>query len=357
MRAALVVLIGLGAAASARADGEVQVRGVYYKERATRVEQPMIDGRFDVGDGGSLEGHVLVDSISSASAVANGGAAFDERRVEGGLGYSQRLGRYTIGATARYSTEPDYQSTFLTVRGQAELFARNLTLGLTVGGGRDDVSNAGAPDLVQRIEGRLETLLVSASVTQILGENTVGSITYDLAKLDGFQQNPYRQVVIGGTVVPERHPDDRVRQAVAVSLRRYLPRTGTALIGAYRLYRDDWGIVAHTPELRFVQEAGDTVEFGAGYRLHLQGPADFWRESYAMLEPGDQTYLTDDGKLADGTTHQLTAKLSVTGATFEWEDRWADVRFDFLLSYYLQDNRYFGNAGIAHAAVTFPIEY
>ena len=113
---ALVLALGLGASASARADGELQVRGVYYKERATRVQQPMIDGRFDVGDHGTLQGYLLVDAISSASAVASGGAAFDERRVEGGLGYSHVFGKLTLGATARYSTEPDYRSTFATVR-------------------------------------------------------------------------------------------------------------------------------------------------------------------------------------------------------------------------------------------------
>jgi hypothetical protein len=354
---ALVLALGLGAAASARADGELQVRGVYYKERATRVQQPMLDGRFDVGDHGTLQGHLLVDAISSASAVASGGAAFDERRVEGGLGYSHVFGKLTLGATARYSTEPDYRSTFATVRGQAELFQRNLTLGLTVGAGHDQVSNAGASDLVERVRGTLDTGLVSASVSQIFGENTVGAITYDLILLDGFQQNPYRRVPFDNGAFNEVHPDSRVRQAAALSLRRFVPRTETTVIATYRFYRDDWGIVAHTPELRFAQAAGDNVVFGGGYRFHVQTAADFWRERYNGLDPVSQPLRTADGKLADITTHTMTAKLAVMGATFGWEDRWADVRMEFILEYYLQDDRYFGNAGIAHAAVTIPFTY
>lgn len=354
---AVGLALGLAAAATAHADGEVQVRGIYYKERATRVQQPMLDGRFDVGDDGTLQAHLLVDAISSASAVASGGAAFDERRVEGGLGYSHRFGKLTLGGTARYSTEPDYRSTFATLRGQAELFQRNLTLGLTIGAGHDQVSNAGAPDLVQRVEGTLDTGLVSASVTQLLGENTVGAITYDLVLLDGFQHNPYRQVQFGAATFAERHPDSRIRQAAALSVRRFVPRTETTVIAAYRFYRDDWGIVAHTPELRFAQAAGDNVVFGGGYRLHRQSAADFWRASYAGIDPVSQPLRTDDGKLAAITTHMMTAKLAVMGATFGWEDRWADVRMEVILEYYLQDDRYFGNAGIAHAAVTIPFTY
>ncbi|MEZ4403454.1 MAG: DUF3570 domain-containing protein [Kofleriaceae bacterium] len=354
--AALVA--ALASAPPAIADGDLTLRTVYYKERATRVEQPMVDGRFDVGDHGSVDGHLLVDAITSASVAAGAdGAGFSERRVEGGLGYAHTFGRLTAGITGRYSSEPDYTSSFVTARLQAELAQKNFTLAVVGGVGTDEVTNAGAPPLVPRIRGALDAYLVSASVTQLLGATTLASVTYDLSYLDGFQQNPYRMVVAGGTVVGERHPTTRLRQAIAARVRRYLPATSTTVIAGYRLYRDDWGVVAHTPELRVVQEAGDTMDVALGYRLHHQRGADFWSESYASADPMTQPYLTADGKLATMTTQALAVTFGVTGATFGWDDRWAAVRGELRVEYYLQDNRYFGNAGIAHAALTIPFEY
>src|SRR5204863_2376134 len=89
------------ASAPARADGELTLRGVYYKERSTRVEQPMLDGRFDVGDSGEVDAHALVDAITSASA-ASGAAdtSFSERRYEVGAGYTHTLGDYKLNANS-----------------------------------------------------------------------------------------------------------------------------------------------------------------------------------------------------------------------------------------------------------------
>jgi len=349
MRAVIIgaALAALAAAAApAHADGELTVRGAYYKERATRVEQPMLDARFDVGDAGTLDAHFLVDAITSASV-----GAFEEKRVEAGAGYAQVLGDYTVGGSARYSSEPDYKSAFGALRFGAEAFDKNLTLGLTVGAGHDDISNAGDPGMT-RITGTLDSYLVSASVAQLLDENTVASLVYDLSYLDGYQQNPYRRVGVGGMLALEVHPDTRTRHAGAAMVRRFLPRTATTVVGAYRLYRDDWGILAHTPEVRVIQEVGDTVTFGVSYRYHRQRAADFWRAAYATTD----TYVSDDPKIARMTTHDLAAKLAVTGATLGLEGRWEALRGEAMIEYYVQSAA-FGNAIIAHAALTIPFEY
>ena len=65
---ALALLVALAVPTSARGDGELELRSFYYKERATRVVQPMLDARLDVGEHGAADGHLLVDAITSASA-------------------------------------------------------------------------------------------------------------------------------------------------------------------------------------------------------------------------------------------------------------------------------------------------
>ena len=127
-----------------------------------------------------------------------------------------------------------------------------------------------------------------------------------------------------------------------------LPLTATDVFGN----SDDWGILAHTPEARVIQDVGDTVTFGLSYRYHRQRAADFWRATYTAVD----AYVSDDPKLARLTTHDLAAKLVVTGATLGLEGRWEALRGEAMIEYYVQSAA-FGNAIIAHAALTIPFEY
>ena len=54
--------------------------------------------------------------------------------------------------------------------------------------------------------------------------------------------------------------------------------------------------------------------------------------------------------------HLMEAKLGILGETFGLEGRWAGARFEGILEYIVQHNR-FGNAVVAHAALTLPFEY
>ncbi len=169
--------------------------------------------------------------------------------------------------------------------------------------------------------------------------------------------NPYRPAIVGsGTSVGtlrERHPTDRNRTALAASARYFVRPTETTLIGAYRYYRDNWGIRAHTPELRAIQQLGGGIDATFRYRFHDQTrKAFFYQERYDMEQP----FLSDDVKLSKFTSHTLEAKLGVLGEVFELPSRWAGARFRLIIQYVLQHNR-FGNAIVAHAAFTVPIPY
>ena len=71
---AVAVSLALAVAAPALGDGTLAVRGVYYKERATRVMQPMLDAMLDAGNHGIVTGHFLVDAITSAWAMPTSSA-------------------------------------------------------------------------------------------------------------------------------------------------------------------------------------------------------------------------------------------------------------------------------------------
>src|SRR5206468_1048508 len=104
-------------AGPAAADGTLSMRGVYYKEKSTRVEQPMVDGSYESAGGGRVDGHLLVDSITSASSATGTAQEFTERRYEAGLGYTRPFGPVRVGVLGKYSTESDYFSRYGAVRG------------------------------------------------------------------------------------------------------------------------------------------------------------------------------------------------------------------------------------------------
>jgi uncharacterized protein DUF3570 len=365
--------VALAIAAPGRGDGTLAVRGVYYKERATRVMQPMLDAIFDAGTHGIVTGHFLVDAITSASASSGAVNAlpFNELRYEGGAGYTHelgtRLGPLTLGADAKLSTESDYRSIYGGLRAQLELGQKNTVLGLGAGYSADTVSAAAAQGPAMPTlrcddahpaapECPLDVYLAFASISQVVGKDTVVAATVDLSTLRGYQSNPYRTAIVGEVLVPERHPTERTREAFAASIRHYLAATRTTFIGAYRYYRDDWQVHAHTPELRIVQEVGRDVDAAIRLRYYTQDGADFFRDRYPADSAAMSPFVTDDVKLSSFTGYTLEAKLGVLGEAFPLRGRWAGARFEGMLDYTAQHNR-FGNAVVAHVAVTIPFEY
>ena len=371
------------AAGAAYADGTVTARGVYYKEKATRVVQPMLDGMFEVGAHGLVNAHFLVDSITSASQSAGAVNAkqFTENREEGGLGYTHAIEApfgdesivdgIRVGGEGKYSTESDYKSFYIGARGEMDLAEKNTTVGAGFGYGHDKVSGGASGGLGQIMlqckqgepdqpECPLDSYSGFASVSQLLTRRAIVGATYDVAALRGYQSNPYRSAIVGMNTMRETHPTSRTRHAIALSARYYFDQTRTTVIAQYRYYRDNWlkhgaiGAGAHTPELRIVQEVGSTVDASLRYRFHTQLAAFFYQDRYNM-EPADG-FVSDDVKLSAFRSHTVEAKVGMLGETFGLGGRFAAMRFEAIIMYVAQDNR-FGNAFVAHLAATFPFEY
>lgn len=369
MRLQLIAALAVATIAStAAADGTLTMRGVYYKERATRVIQPMMDGSFDAGTNGLVTAHFLVDAITSASASsgAENSTPFTENRVEGGAGYTHEIDRFRLSGEAKYSTESDYRSVFVGVRAEVDLAQKNTVLGLGGGYSADKISAASdqgglaQPTIMcsateTATDCSLGTLIGFASASQILSKNLVVGATLDVSRLDGYQANPYRTAITDMGEANERHPTLRTREAAAISVRYFIPQWQTTLIGAYRYYRDTWKVHAHTPEVRIVQQVGFAADASLRYRYHSQDGAFFYRDRY-MTGEGVDGYVTDDVKLDSFTGHTFEAKLGILGETFGMKDRWSGARFEGILSYVLQHPR-FGNAITAQLALTVPFEY
>jgi hypothetical protein len=373
------IVVAVAGASPAHADGTLSMRGVYYKERSTRVIQPMLDAMFEVGAHGLVNGHLLVDAITSASPSSGAEAsAFTEQRYEGGLGYAHELQGpddswidvVRLGTETKFSREPDYRSLYAGVRAEAEVAQKNATLGLGGGVSLDKINNEGSQSpmggpkllcdnrlmMATETECSLNSYSLFTSASQLVNKNALVGVSYDLSKLNGFTSNAYRQVVTTSGFVPEKHPNDRFRQAVAISARYYWPRAKTAFVAQYRYYWDNWDIHAHTPEVRLIQDVGTSIDATFRYRYYKQDAAFFFAKPYPDQSVQMSQYLTDDPKMTAFDGHLLEAKLGMLGETFGLEGRWAGARIEGILEYIVQHNR-FGNAVVAHASLTVPFEY
>ncbi len=354
-----IALLVLASTAVAHADGTMTVRGAYYKERSTRVVQPMIDADLEVGEAGRVQAHALVDAITSASAASGAaGDSFTETRTEGGGTYMHAFKDLRVGGGLRHSSEPDYVSTFFSLRLESDFAQKNTQLAINLARGSDTLDNSGSQGgLSSVLIGELATSMIAVSASQILSPNSVASLSYDLSYLDGFQENIYRTVVAGGMIEPERVPDTRLRQALAGSVRYYLAATDTAFIGAYRYYRDDWHIQGHAPEIRAIQElAGGDLELHLSYRYYRQRAAFFYKDVYDSNDQSVEPFLTDDDKLGRVRTHNTGIKMSAALKLFGLRGTWADARIEGLFQYLQQDTHY-GNAVISQVALRFPVSY
>jgi hypothetical protein len=122
-----------------------------------------------------------------------------------------------------------------------------------------------------------------------------GSLSGEPNAQTGFLANPYRTVNLGGSPTREQVPFQRVRQAATAGLFVMFP-TGARLVPylvfkpSYRFYWDDWGLFAHTIELRTHLPIGP-IELRFTGRYYTQSAATFWNEV-----DGRPTYADNQGK-------------------------------------------------------------
>ena len=354
MTAALALLVN----GPARAENSVGISGNYYKERSTRVVEPLVQVRQGLPYDSQVEVTYLVDQITSASgAFTNEDAAFSEFRNEIRVAGSTKLWNiFTPGVSVRYSDEPDYISRGFGVNLAVELFKKSTVLSTFFQLADDDISSKFDPNYQEE----LSTQAYGLDVSQVLHKNVVGGLGVQAQVDRGFQENQYRV---------ELHPRCRDRYAASAWIRTRFPGAKLTVGGSYRYYSDSWQVRGHSLELEFNQRIVKGLEFVPRFRNHTQTGVFFenndsgtsddrysgLRECHLDNESqrgGPQQPLvrfsTDDPKLT-------TFDAQTYGAKLRWQQRW--LRGTFLEAfetawiepayyYFNQKNRY----GAAHIA-------
>jgi hypothetical protein len=335
----LVCLVGVWPRASV-AEDRVIIRGNYYRERSTRVLQPMVHVTVDAPDERlTLGAAYLLDAITSASiatgttAVTGGDHVFTELRHEALGTVGSRLGEWTLGGFFRYSTETDHISRSVGTSVARDFLQRTINLSLSYAYNFDRAFRivnslgerapwcGGAFTVNCGSEGGgnlLQVHYLSAGYTHVLHKTLIALLNVEGAFARGPQDNPYRGEQIPN-VLWESHPTERDRIAVSGALRWMIPEGHTVFEPRYRFYADDWGIKAHSIDARVHFRVARYVRMRLRYRYYTQNEAFFWREDM-MYEESPLPCTPDTPQGCASADPKLDDWLSHTpGAQITWE--------------------------------------
>lgn len=318
----IVVASSLSAGPRAQAEDRVTVRGNYYRETSTRVLQPMVTFRKELPDERfAVETEYLLDVISSASIAAGalalgGDRVFTEMRHEATLRATTEIDDWAAAASYRYSTETDYTANNFSLSLARSFLRKTATVGVTYSGTFDRVyritNNIGSrsPWTSSRDSNRLQVHYLSLGYTHVLHKQVVGGLELEGIYAAGPQDNPYRRA---RNAMNEIHPWFRRRFAPSLWLRAMVPEAKMVIEPRYRYYVDDWGIHAHSADMRVHFRPHRDLALRLRYRFYAQDEAYFWRDNddWDDYDPEnvDFPWVSDDPKMDDFWSHTVGLRL------------------------------------------------
>ncbi len=299
-----------------RADGLYH----YYDGGGIEISGPSLLVRKSVGEKVSVSASYYVDTISSASIdVVTTGASpngYSEERTQYGLGVDYLRGDTTMSMGISTSEENDYKADTLNFAISQDVFGGLTTISMGYGSGSDTVGKIKAPEFSEDVKRHAYRL----GVTQVLSRNLIANLAYEAIADEGYLNNPYRQVRYVDPADPDNwltqgevYPETRASNAVAVRGKYYLPYRA-AVSGEYRFYTDDWGIVASTAEIGYVQPFRSQWLFDFKYRFYTQSAADFYSDLFPFANA--QNFLARDKELSS-----YTSQGPHVGVTYTFLDR------------------------------------
>ena len=251
----------------------------------------------------------------------------------------------TAVASAATSSENDYDSQTYSGKFLWDLNQRRTTLTIGASANFDTVKSIGgipeggstiscitnqnfAPDWLNCDPNRIYYKPASKNttdylfgITQVWNRKTLMQFNFSFSEENGYLTDPYKQVSVvnsefGGEVaiINEKRPDSRKTRALYYKV-VYVLNDNIASHTSYRLFWDDWGVIAHTVNQRLRINITDRFYVQGHGRVHWQGAADFFRSSigadknskYYFKEAPQ--YISADSRLGELGTVTVGAKI------------------------------------------------
>ncbi|MFO1078914.1 MAG: DUF3570 domain-containing protein [Planctomycetota bacterium] len=265
-----------------------------YQGGGVTVDGPSVLVRKKFADKFSVVANYYEDMVSSASIdVLSTASPFKDERRQISLGLDYLRGKTTYSVGYIDSKESDYTARTAYLSISQDMFGDLTTLSFGFRRGQNDVfrnvkdPTTGAKRHDPTFTADMQTRAWSASLTQVLTRDLLGTLAFELITDEGYLNNPYRQVRYvdpsaprGYSYAPELYPSTHTSTASSARLKYSLPWWRAAVDGQYRFYSDTWGVVGHTVQLGYTQPAFGNWVFDAHYRFYKQDAADFYRDLF-----------------------------------------------------------------------------
>ncbi len=322
-------------------------------ERLT-VFEPQLEVSARQGDRITHRIWVPVDIVTSASANAiDRGATPDvlsnasRQNEAGAIDWSvQYKATPTMDITFRSGAhlEEEFRSWLVGMSVSQGFFEQNTVLTVGILSSLDWFDRFDLAGVRQGIA-RRSTDTATLSVTQVLSPTTIAEASYGLTLQTGELGNTWNIVPMqGGTVDNELLPTTRLRHSIVGRVAQALP-WNAVLKGYYRLYSDDWSILAHTFEAQLLQHVGKSLYVGVGYRHHTQTGASF----FTMRANPSWALRTADSDLAPLDSDSFTGRLGIDVP----RGREGTLHFDVAYERYVRTNDLAANIFTCSTAVLF----
>jgi hypothetical protein len=311
---AAVLLLACAAPGGAGADNAFTAKTqLYLDSDHTTVVSPLVAISRDAWSDATLSASYVADIVTSASVdvISNATRRMTDFRSELSAGLSQKVRSATLSGSYVYSVENDYASHNVELGLAQELLDKNSTLSLGWSLSSNRIGRSGD----QLFRESLFTTGAAASWTQVIDKKTIAQLSYTFSYANGFQSSPYRFVRFEddrGDLVEkhqERDPRLRYRHAAVIGLNRHLFKD-SAIQGDYRFYDDNWGVQAHTLQVRYFITFRDDLTLRLRERFYYQSGASFYRQHYVVGNGAEPDFFTADRELSRFWSNLIGAKIS-----------------------------------------------
>jgi hypothetical protein len=340
---------------------EVDSSVLYYDEQdRVQVIKPVVSARKEISDERFLTVRALFDTMTGASP--NGASPssqpqtfttpsgkdsytvganeypmrdFNDTRVAGSVSLEtpiSRMVKATLGLNG--SVESDYSSfggsailakdinnRLTTLTGGLALSFDFITpdsstpQGLSVMPAPASGSSAGEDEEGEERGEQKVVLDLLFGITQVINTHTLTQLNYGLGLSSGYLTDPYKILsrVDSTTGLPvdylyEKRPDSRLRNSLYWHTAHQFDEDSIHF--SYRYYWDDWGIKAHTADVKYRFELGGEHYLQPHLRYYQQGAADFYHHSLVDGEPTPR-YASADLRLAEFTSSTIGIKYGM----------------------------------------------
>ena len=248
-----------------------------------------------------------IDAITTASRPisANANPYEDYVKTRNSIETTANYHGYSLGYYV--SVESDYFAQMVTLGFNHGFMGDNLNLSTGASYSWDHIEPLADDDTHNTPDYR-RTVHANVIATQVLSRTASLRVGTEINHVTGLQHDPYRNVYVAGTNVPENHPTERMRHDVFADVNQYLNNRSSLNLD-YRYYSDDWGVSSHAVGIKLNQYVTDNLVFRYRYRYYTQAAATFFRTDYT--QPGGvDGYMTGDYRLGDFGANLFGGRVS-----------------------------------------------